>query len=270
MSVEDRSVHNATNETFFKDPRLFAPTDIANIERATLDAVAPQEVCAYGDWLLPFDTSTIGRAHSAVPLRHTNLDPTALPEILQRYANKGLYTAFRVADVSSMTAIQTALRELGLQAEQPTLVQIVSTSHMRAVCTELPASVEDSPNPSWASVYLGEGFDPVDGAHRVQALSRSPTVVYACVVENKETLASGTASFSQGWASVHGMRTALAHRGQGHAKRILGGLAEAALACGLERVFLQVEEENTAALALYHRAGFETAWRYHYWRMPAN
>jgi len=263
-------VHNAPKETFFKDTRLFASTDIANIERATLDAVAPREVLAYDDWLLPFDPSTIGRARSAVPLHHANLDPAALPEILQKYAAKGLSPAFRVADVSSMAAIQTALRELGLLAEQPTLVQVGSTSHMRAVCTELPASVEHSPNPLWASVYLGADFDPVDGAHRVQALSRSPTVVYACVLENREALASGTASFSQGWASVHGMRTALAHRGQGHAKRILGGLAEAALARGLERVFLQVEEENTAALALYHRAGFETAWRYHYWRMPAN
>jgi len=27
-----------------------------------------------------------------------------------------------------------------------------------------------------------------------------------------------------------------------------------------------VEEGNAAALALYGRAGFTTAWRYHYWR----
>ena len=35
---------------------------------------------------------------------------------------------------------------------------------------------------------------------------------------------------------------------------------------GLGRVFLQVEESNTAALALYQRAGLTTAWHYHYWR----
>ena len=38
----------------------------------------------------------------------------------------------------------------------------------------------------------------------------------------------------------------------------------------LERVFLQVEDDNQAALTLYRRAGFSTAWRYHYWRkLPA-
>ena len=245
---------------------MISQNDIANIERATLDAVAPQEVLAHGDWLLPFDPSTIGRARSAVPLCHAGLDPAALTEILKHYADRGLAPAFRVADVTSMAAIQTTLRQLGLQPEQPTLVQIASTQHMRSVCTALPASVQDKPHAPWASVYVGAGFDPVDGAHRVQALSRSLTMVYACVVEGNDALASGTASFSQGWTSVHGMRTAIAHRGQGFAKRILGGLAEAALARGLERVFLQVEEENTAAQALYHHAGFQTAWRYHYWR----
>jgi ribosomal protein S18 acetylase RimI-like enzyme len=47
---------------------------------------------------------------------------------------------------------------------------------------------------------------------------------------------------------------------------VLVGLAQAAAARGLQRVFLQVEEENTQAIALYQRAGFVTAWRYHYWR----
>ena len=71
---------------------------------------------------------------------------------------------------------------------------------------------------------------------------------------------------SQGWCSIHGMRTLPAQRGRGLAGRILAGLADDAAARQLTRVFLQVEEGNDAALALYRRAGFATAWRYHYWR----
>jgi ribosomal protein S18 acetylase RimI-like enzyme len=50
---------------------------------------------------------------------------------------------------------------------------------------------------------------------------------------------------------------------------VLAGLAGEARARGIERAFLQVEEKNTPARALYRRAGFAPAWRYFYWSRPA-
>ena len=73
-------------------------------------------------------------------------------------------------------------------------------------------------------------------------------------------------SFSHGWASIHGMRTALSHRGQGLAGSILGALAHEAQVRQIDPVFLQVDAANMSALALYRRAGFTTAWTYEYWR----
>jgi ribosomal protein S18 acetylase RimI-like enzyme len=130
----------------------------------------------------------------------------------------------------------------------------------------VPAPVFASPNPHWSAVYVAAGFDPVDGRHRVEALSRSPCVVYCAATEGDTPVAAGTASLSHGWGSIHGMRTVVQHRGRGLAARILVGLAGHLHTQGLSRVFLQVEEGNAAALALYRRAGFSTAWRYHYWR----
>lgn len=248
--------------------------DVETLERATLDAVAPPAVEEIDGWLLPFDNSTIGRAKSAVPLCHHpqhSGDAAALIETIEaRYAAHGLPPAFRVADVPGLALVHAALARRGYQAQQPTLVQTGTTLRLRNTCHGTPAQVSDTPHTAWSGVYLAEGFDPVDGAHRVQALSRSPHVVYASVVKAGLPVAAGTAAFSQGWASVHGMRTVQSGRGRGLAGRVLAGLAEAALARGLERVFLQVEEGNTAALALYQRVGFATAWRYHYWRRPAN
>jgi N-acetylglutamate synthase len=65
------------------------------------------------------------------------------------------------------------------------------------------------------------------------------------------------------------MRTAAGQRGRGLAGCVLAALAGVAIERGITQVFLQVEEANTAAQALYLRAGFQTAWRYHYWRPPA-
>ncbi len=243
-------------------------TDIANMERATLDAVAPPAVEETDNWLLPLDNSTIGRAKSAVPLRHHQLDATQLAHIESIYAARGLQAAFRVADVPGLANIHAELQRRGYRADQPTLVQVGTVQQMRQICQATPAEVSTTPTSAWSAVYLSDGFDPVDGAHRIQALSRSPHVVYASVPEDGQAVAAGTASLSQGWASIHGMRTAANCRGRGLAARVLAGLADAASRQGLERAFLQVEEDNRSALALYSRAGFSTAWRYHYWRKP--
>ena len=239
---------------------------IASLERATLDAVAPLEIQEVADWLLPLDRSTIGRAKSAVPLRHDGLTADALNRIETIYHDWGIDARFRVADVPGLDPIHQRLRAMGYAPDQPTLVQVGTVSALLALPVTALAAVDTRPNERWAAVYTAPGFDAVDGAHRVQALSRSAHVVYAYVQRDGASLAAGTASLSQGWASIHGMRTAPAARGQGLASQILRGLAIVAAERGLERVFLQVEEDNTAALALYARAGFQTVWRYHYWR----
>ena len=242
--------------------------DIDHVERATLDAVAPTDIEEIDNWLLPFDNSTIGRAKSAVPLRHINLDAAQVARIETLYAARGLQAAFRVADVAGLANIHSELQNRGYRAEQPTLVQVGTVREMRAVSEAIPADVSNAPTPAWSAIYLSDGCDPIDGAHRIQALSRSRHLVYASLREDGRCLAAGTASMSQGWASVHGMRTALGSRGRGLAARVLAGLADAATRQGLERVFLQVEEDNRSALSLYSRAGFNTRWRYHYWRKP--
>jgi ribosomal protein S18 acetylase RimI-like enzyme len=123
-----------------------------------------------------------------------------------------------------------------------------------------------TPDQGWAAVFLGEGFDPADGASRVKILSRAAGTLFASVRQEGRTVAAGAASFAHGWASVHGMRTALAYRGHGFAGRVLATLAARAQAHGYERMFLQVTADSTPALALYRRAGFELAWTYAYWR----
>jgi GNAT superfamily N-acetyltransferase len=239
------------------------PEDIERLERDTVAAVGPREVLAIDGWLVPLEAGTIGRAKSAVPLRH-DVGPGALDEIEATYRDRGLTPAFRVADIPELANVHAELSARGYEPAQPTIFKLGDVTRLAAF-SEASARILDRPDDAWAAVFLGEGFDPADGAYRVEALSRSPAAAYGAAGDDGATHAVGVISFGHAWAGIHGMRTAPAHRGKGHAGAILAALGREAQARGLIRVFLQVEEANPAR-RIYRRAGFEPAWRYHYWR----
>ncbi len=240
--------------------------DVENIERATVAAVSPEAVVELDGWLLPFDSGTIGRATSAVPLRHRAVAPSSIREIESLYQARGLPAVFRLATHVCFDTARQELGRLGYKAQRPTQVQVAAAQNVCQVSDQSPAQLAGAPDEAWAALFLGEGFDPVDGANRVRALSRAEGSLYASVRDGGQTVAAGAAAFSHGWASVHGMRTAQACRGRGLAGRVLAGIAHAAMQKGIEQMFLQVEEGNLAARALYLRAGFRPAWTYEYWR----
>lgn len=265
--------------------------DVEAIERATRQAVCPDVVDSLPGWLLPMDGGTVGRAHSAVPLAHPSdallqaAQAAQLPDIAARYRANGLPPVFRLPDGAAW--LQAAAAQLGAVRAEPTWVMTVPVPTLAAL--QVPAHrcpvqvcTDAQPSPAWQALFVGEGLDPVDGAHRVRLLSRAPQTLFVSVCVDGETVACGAATFGHGWMGVHGMRTAAPHRGQGHAARVLqamamqagsgawaqttvGGVGTAAV----QNVFLQVGAGNGSALALYRRAGFTAAWQYAYWRCPA-
>ena len=238
------------------------PADLECLERSVVGAVAPSEIAEIGGWVVPFEDGTIGRAKSAAPLRH-DIGPAALDEILAAYAARGLKPGFRIAEVPGLDDVREALTRAGLTGQQPTLMKIGDVTALAAF-SDGPARVLDRPDDAWAAVFVGEGFDPADGAYRVKVLSRSPGALYGVAGEGG-VHAVGVATVSHGWAGIHGMRTAPGHRGRGHAAAILAALGRALMAQGVDRIVLQVEEANPAR-RIYRRAGFRPVWTYRYWR----
>jgi N-acetylglutamate synthase len=237
--------------------------EIEVLERDTVAAVAPPDVLEIGGWLVPLDNGTIGRAKSAVPLRH-DLGAEAIEGIELAYRERGLKAGFRIAEVPGLNAVCGELTRRGYAPEQPTVFKIGSTAQLAAF-SSASAEILRRPTDAWAAVFLGEGFDPADGAFRVSVLSRTPGAVYGAAGAGDQVCAVGAMSFGKAWAGIHGMRTALAHRGKGYASAILGAFGREARARGFEKVLLQVEAPNPAR-RIYRAAGFTPIWTYRYWR----
>jgi len=148
---------------------------------------------------------------------------------------------------------------------RPTHVMVADLQSV-ADLSDTVADFEPKADPDWAAVFAGPGFDPVEGMERVRILASARNTLFGRVGVDSHPVAVGVGNYNHGWVSIHGMRTAMSHRGKGYAGAILGGLARAGLERGLARAVLQVEEGNWNALNLYHRAGFRSVWRYDYWK----
>lgn len=241
--------------------------DIEAIERATLAAVAPGRIEALDGWLLPLDEGTVGRAHSAVPLHHGFHDPHLIADLAQRYRNAGLRPVFRLPEVPSFETWWPALAAQGFRRAQPTLTLTGTVAGLLSLAAQADDVALDSrADAAWMAMFLGDGFDPVDGAYRSRALARAQGTLFASLRRGQQTLACGAACFEQGWLSMHGLRTAASHRGQGLAGRLIHAMAREAQRRGIGRAFLQVDGANAPALALYRRAGMVPAWTYAYWK----
>lgn len=241
---------------------FISPQDIESLERSTIAGVAPAKVVEVAGWLVPLDAGAIGRAKSAVPLRH-DLDASALSDVEAAYWTEGLSPMFRVAEAPGLQAVRDALAARGYVGAKPTVVKVGDVERLAAL-RDRPADLLAQPDEAWAAVFLGEGFDPQDGASRVAALTRSPDAAYGAAREDGRTVAVGAVTFGHGWAGIHGMRTEARRRGRGLASTVLAALGRAIQDRGVDRVFLQVEEGNPAR-SLYRKAGFTEAWRYRYW-----
>lgn len=237
--------------------------DIESLERATVAGIAPPEVMQIGGWLAAFDDGSISRAKSAVPLRH-DLDASDLSAVEAAYRERGLPPAFRLAEAAGLKGLTAEVLRRGYHSTQTTVVMTAPALSVAELAAPF-ADLLDHPDDAWGQVFLGEGFDPVDGAHRVKRLTESPDALYGAVREGGRTVAVGVVTFGYGWAGIHGMRTSIDRRGAGFASRLLALFGAAAQARQVDRVFLQVEESNPAQ-NLYRRAGFDEAWRYRYWR----
>lgn len=248
--------------------------ELASIERATLDAVPPRQRLEIGPWLVAIDDGTIGRAHSAAALRADINGIEGVQAVERAYRDAARTPMFRLPDIAGLTALRETLRARGYRCSSPTLVQTAASADVaqaaHAALSAMPLQVDlaAGADDAWCRVFLGDGFDPVDGSSRVAILQRARHSVYASVRCDGRTVASGLCSVSHGWASVHGMRTLAPWRGRRMATAILQAMARHALAQGQARMFLQVELGNDGAQALYRRLGFVDRWCYDYWTAP--
>jgi GNAT superfamily N-acetyltransferase len=117
---------------------------------------------------------------------------------------------------------------------------------------------------AWLARYRRKGVSEV----ALRVLGSGPSVWFATVPGDDAPAAIGRCVVDGRWAGFAAVEVDPARRRRGLATAVMAALARRALDEGASAAWLQVEDDNAGARALYDRMGFAAHHAYHHHRAP--
>lgn len=245
----------------------------AEVETATW---RPVDVVDVGPWRLGLSGGFTRRANSVVPLGEPADVDAAIAEAEERYAAAGLPTVFRVCAASRPADLATRLAERGYATVSRTsvLVRDVEVAAEPDDGTPAPSddplrvTFADDPDDDWLRGWLAvkaNGGVDLGLARRVVSGTRAR---YATAWDEQGVVGVVRAARAGEWVGLSCLMVAGRARRRGLGRRLTDLALHDAAGRGATRAFLQVEEHNAGARALYLGAGFQAAEVYEYCERP--
>jgi len=223
-------------------------SEIRALEHAAALAWPGTEQHWHDGWLLRAGGGYTSRANSAVPLDFS-ATIAALPGVIEWYQRRGL------APWLALPERLVPVRAAGIKNTR------VMVSDMWRAPPHAEVTLLDSPDPAWLTCYERDVPVPVltavvDGevvfaAVATAAEGRGATAGAAVGRGAVTTAPDGTV-----WLSISAVHVAAAHRRRGLARVLCQALIDWGARRGATRAYVQVLEDNAAAVALYSGLGF--------------
>jgi len=226
-------------------------------------------------WLLRAAGGFTGRANSALATGDPGMPlADAVAEVSRWYTARGLPAMVAVPypiDGPQDSILDEFLAGLGWPVRSGAATVMTAASAAVADATADAAAAVDldaEPDEPWLARYRYRGR-PLPPIARELLLS-APWQRFASAREAGRTIAIGRVAVAGGWAGLTAVEVDPRHRRRGLGRAITGALAAAAVQHGAEGLYLQVENDNAAARALYRLAGFADHHAYHYRVSPGS
>ncbi|MFI0167865.1 GNAT family N-acetyltransferase [Streptomyces sp. NPDC017095] len=240
------------------------------LARVTARAWRPVESERLGEWELRAAAGFTRRANSVLALGDPGLPLDAALEAVRRwYGERGL-----PAYVQAATGAEGTQEPLCAELERRGWVREVTAGLWTGALAPVADRAEGagvvlsrSVDEAWLARYRRTGPDETV----LRVLGSGPSVWFAAVpgpAEGEPPAAIGRCAVDGRWAGFAAVEVDPARRRQGLATEVMAALARRALDEGASAAWLQVEEDNAGARALYRALGFVPHHAYHHYREP--
>jgi ribosomal protein S18 acetylase RimI-like enzyme len=234
-------------------------------EELTLNAHPSLQTQLFDGWVLRFSNGYSYRANSVNMLYASTLDlPAKVLECERRYHAHGLPAVFKLTDEADPALAQHLTRQ-GYRAMMPTHVMTAPlTRDYPAKHTFVAAPYADE---AWNDAYFAfSAYDNplhVRTARQMMACVKNPAVFGRIILDN-QTVACGSAVVERGCAALLNIVTHPQLRGRGYGKAVCQALLNRARQAGAHTAYLQVMQDNQAAIGLYRQLGYTPIYDYYY------
>jgi N-acetylglutamate synthase len=248
---------------------------IDELERVAVLGWRACEEDRLGDWLLRAAGGFTGRANSALAVGDPGMPLAgAVDEVRGWYAERDLPAMIAIpypAGQPGASVLDRVLSAAGWAERGGAATVMTADAGAVVSAAGAPAvtvGIDARPDAAWLASYHYRGHELPSVALRLLMSARWQS--FASVREGGQTIAIGRVAAGGGWAGLTAIEVSPGHRRRGLGIAVTAALAGAAAARGTPRLYLQVEDGNTAARTLYRRVGFTDHHGYHYWLAPAH
>ncbi|NPD88106.1 MAG: GNAT family N-acetyltransferase [Asgard group archaeon] len=230
----------------------------------------PKMILNLNGWKIRISEGITKRANSVSPLEYSGNNLIEDISVVENYYRVNrLPSIFQLHDTFEPVSLQDKLLSLDYKIVDETIVMMANIDEIN-----LPYQNEkyefhllENQLDKWLNdLQLINQTDKlqIDGRREIISRIAQSNVGYFVARDNKKTVAVGLAVLQENYMVIYSMFTHPDYRRKGIAQTILANMIEWGDVNLVDRVFLQVESENTSAINLYKKVGFKEKYRYRY------
>ena len=238
---------------------------ISMYEELTFNAHPALYTQLYDGWVLRYANGYTKKANSISPLYPSVLDLNKkIADCEERYFAQGLPCIFRLTEESG-PRLDSALDKRGYVVADLSYVMEMSLPDKDYDVSDCLMS--DNPDSAWMDAYYslyryGAGVKK-DTAKLIFESIKSP-VICGRLIKEGSVVACGIVVIERGYAGLMNAVVQEDHRNKGYGQALCEALLYEAGKAGAYRTYLQLLSDNTAALSLFTKIGYDTAYKYWY------
>ncbi|MFX1535628.1 MAG: GNAT family N-acetyltransferase [Promethearchaeota archaeon] len=221
-------------------------------------------------WVLRLSEGITKRANSVLPIRYIGENLLEDIKVVERiYKEKNLAVVFQLPDYFEPDNLQETLLSLGYKIIDETLVMTSQIGEIPSIKVNknYTYSIENIESDSWFEALASlSNYDPKGLEGQKKIIGRIPfaSKAFCYAQQNNRIIGISLAIIERTYLGIYDLIVHPKYRRQGIAQSLIAKIVHWGKNSSVNHIYLQVQGDNSGAIALYSKIGLQESYRYRY------